>query len=437
MSQTIAKGDSFDRSLPQSQLSPPLRLADPWPRVRAGTPAIAQDGTAVPGAGEEGETGVIYAMTNSPARNEVVAYTRDADGTLSPMGHFDTAGLGSGSFENSDTALIVASAEGQSSPVDLGGGADFVIAVNGGSDSISVFQISDDGLELVETEPSGGERPTSVTVHGGRLYVLNSGGDAPGVGFCFGGNPRINGFTIDDAGTLEPIADSARELSGGPDSGCAQVSFNPAGDVLIASQITENTITTFPVNEDGTLDEAVENEPTGSGPFGYTFDGEGRLLVTENFQAAPGKGTVASYQIGEGGVLEPIGESLALGESDPCWIVTTPDGDFAFSTSFGPLPSLTLEDETLRRGTIQSYRIGEDGSLELLDAQAAQVGVGAADITIAGDGRFLYALNSIEGTITGFEIGESGDLAMVTSVGGLPANAFGPLSIGLAALDNE
>ncbi len=45
--------------------------------------------------------------------------------------------------------------------------------------------------------------------------------------------------------------------------------------------------------------------------------------------------------------------------------------------------------------------------------------------------------NSIEGTITGFEIGESGDLAMVTSVGGLPANAFGPLSISLAALDNE
>ncbi len=73
----------------------------------------------------------------------------------------------------------------------------------------------------------------------------------------------------------------------------------------------------------------------------------------------------------------------------------------------------------------------------MLDAQAAQVGVGGADNTIAGDGRFLYALNSIEGTITGFEIGESGDLAMVTSVGGLPANAFGPLSIGLAALDNE
>ena len=398
-----------------------------------GPRAFAQDDATPPGG--TSSTGTVYAMTNSPARNEVVAYARAEDGTLSPLGHFDTGGLGSGSFENSDTSLIVASADGQSSPVDLGGGADFVVAVNGGSDSVSVFGITDDGLELVETEPSGGERPTSVTVRGGRLYVLNSGGDAPGVGFCFGGNPRVNGFTIDKAGALEPIADSARELSGGPASGCAQVSFNPAGDVLIVSQITEDTITTFPVNEDGTLGEAVENEPTGSGPFGYAFDGGGRLLVTENFQAVPGEGPVASYEIGEDGTLAPIGESLALGESDPCWIVVTPDGDYAFSTSFGPLPSLTLEDETLRRGTIQSFRVGDDGALELLDAQAAQVGVGAADIALAGDGRFLYALNSIEGTITGFAVGESGTLTLVTSVGGLPANAFGPLSIGLAARD--
>ncbi len=59
-----------------------------------------------------------------------------------------------------------------------------------------------------------------------------------------------------------------------------------------------------------------------------------------------------------------------------------------------------------------------------------------ASIALAGDGQFLYALNSIEGTISGFAIGEDGALTLVTSVGGLPANAFGPLSIGLAARDN-
>ena len=71
----------------------------------------------------------------------------------------------------------------------------------------------------------------------------------------------------------------------------------------------------------------------------------------------------------------------------------------------------------------------------MLDAQAAQLGVGAADIALGGDGRFLYALNSVEGTVTGFRIGDDGGLTLVTAVGGLPTNPFGPLSIGLAARD--
>lgn len=395
-------------------------------------PTLAQDAAATPA---DAAAGTVYALTNSPARNEVLAYDRAEDGTLSPATHFDTDGLGSGAFENSDTMLIVASVEGQSSPVDLGGESDFVIAANAGSDEISVFRVVDAGLELVETEPSGGERPTSLTVRNGVLYVLNSAGDGGGASLCFGGNPRINGFRISEDGTLDPIPDSARELSGGPDSGCAQVSFNPAGDVLIVSQITANTLTTFPVGDDGTLGEPIENTPTGNGPFGYTFDAEGRLLVTENFQAAPEMASVASYSIGEDGALSPIGDSVTTGESDPCWILVTPDGQYAYVTNFGPSPLLDVASEALRRGTVSSFRVGSDGSLEMLEAQAAQLGVGAADIALAGDGQFLYALNSVEGTVTGFDIADDGSLTLVTTVGGLPTNPFGPFSAGLAARD--
>ena len=95
---------------------------------------LAQDSAAPP-------AGMVYAMTNSLSRNEIVAFARAADGTLLPAGHFDTEGLGSGAFENSNSALIVASANGQSSPVDLGGGNDLVLAVNAGSDTISVFRV--------------------------------------------------------------------------------------------------------------------------------------------------------------------------------------------------------------------------------------------------------------------------------------------------------
>lgn len=402
-----------------------------------GAPAVAQD-AASPPAASEGGTGTVYAMTNGLAGNEIVAYERAADGSLSAAGRFDTEGLGSGSFENSDTALVVASAEGQSSPVDLGGGDDLVLAVNAGSDSVSVFGVTDDGLELVETEPTGGERPTSLTVHGGLVYVLNSAGNGGGAGLCFGGAPSVTGFTIEGDGAMAPIANSTVELSGGADSGCAQVSFTPDGSMLVVSQITANTVTIFPVEEDGTLGEAVENEPVGNGPFGFTFDGEGRLLLTQNSQAAPGLGTVASYAIGDDGVMAAIGETVDTGETDPCWFVVTPDGRFGFVTNFGPSGLLAIDAEAGRRGTISSFRLGEDGALELMEAQAAQVGVGAADLAIGGEGRFLYALNSVEGSITGYAIGDEGELGLVAAVGGLPTNPVGPLPIamGLAARDN-
>ena len=59
-------------------------------------------------------------------------------------------------------------------------------------------------------------------------------------------------------------------------------------------------------------------------------------------------------------------------------------------------------------------------------------------MAISGDGRFLYALNSVAGTITGFAIGDDGSLSLVTAAGGLPTNAIGPLplNMGLAARDN-
>lgn len=106
-------------------------------------------------------------------------------------------------------------------------------------------------------------------------------------------------------------------------------------------------------------------------------------------------------------------------------------------TNFGPSGLLTLPSEDLRRGTVASFRVSADGALELLDPQAAQLGVGAADIALGGDGQFLYALNSVEGTVSGFEIGDDGSLTPINSVGELPTNPLSPLPIpmGLAARD--
>ena len=414
------------------------RLA--WPAVAltlllgaTGT-TFAQDAT--PETDTAASTGTAYALTNNFTRNEVLAYNRAKDGTLSPAGRFDTGGQGSGSYEASSNMLIVGSGDGQSSPIDLGGGDDLVYAANAGSDTISVFHVAADGLELVEQQNSGGERPTSLTLHDGLLYVLNSGGTQTGGGLCLAGLPSITGFTVAEDGALEPIPDSTRELSGGASSACAELSFNPAGDTLIVSQWIADRIDTFTVGEDGVAEGPIVNETSGFGPFGFSFDAEGRLLTSENFQQLEGESGVASYEIGSDGKLSPIGETVKYGETDPCWVVVSPDGKFAYVAAFGPSPIVKVEDEASRRGVISSFTIGDDGVLESLDPQAGDVGIGLSDIAMTDDGHFLYAINSFEGTIKGFAVGDDGSLTMVTAVGGLPLNPFAPLSSGLATRDN-
>ncbi len=398
-------------------------------------PAFAQS-DATPTAPAKA-VGTVYALTNNFTKNEVLAYNRAEDGSLSPSGRFDTGGLGSGSYEASTNMLIVGSVKGESSPVDLGGGNDLLFAANAGSDSISVFQASNDGLKLIDVQDSGGERPTSMTLKNGVLYVLNSGGTLTGAGLCLAGEPSITGFTVHADGKLDVIPNSTQKLSGGAASGCAEITFNPKGDVLLVSQWVADKIDTFTVGKDGVASKAIANETSGFGPFSLAFDAKGHLLTSVNDKQIEGKAGVASYDIGSDGTLTPIGDTVMYGETDPCWMVVSPDGKYAWVTAFGPSPIVKVDDEASRRGVVSSFSIGGDGVLAPLDPQAANIGIGASDIALAGNGHFLYAINSFAGTISGFSVGDNGSLTLVAAVAGLPINPFAPLSSGLATRENS
>jgi 6-phosphogluconolactonase (cycloisomerase 2 family) len=104
------------------------------------------------------------------------------------------------------------------------------------------------------------------------------------------------------------------------------------------------------------------------------------------------------------------------GQSDTCWVAITDDNRFAYTSSFG--------DD----GGISSYRVNPDGSLELLAAQAETVGAGSSDVALSGDSRYLYVKNSIQGTVTTFQIEKDGALTRLDS----DADGQGFGSIGLA-----
>ena len=116
----------------------------------------------------------IYVQTNDAERNEVVAFDRAADGKLTAIGHFDTGGRGSGTPHLASQSSVVVS-------------GDRVLVTNAGSDELSLFRVTADGLELAARVPSGGSHPTSVAVHGELVYVLNNG------------SPGIAGFSLDSA----------------------------------------------------------------------------------------------------------------------------------------------------------------------------------------------------------------------------------------------
>ena len=340
--------------------------------------------------------GVVFSMTNNTASNSITAFSRSTDGTLTKQSSTRTGGMGTGGPEDSANGLILANVDGETSPTNTKGAPKFLLALNGGSDSISVLRNDPSGLKLVDMEDSQGTRPISITINRGVAYVLNAGSF-----MCsgIGDQPSISGFTFDADGQLTPIPGSTRPLSGIPNSGCTQVSFDKTGNVVIVDEQQADVITTYTRRADGTLSAPMPQQTTGNGPFGLTLTQRNQLLTTENFGAAPGQGALASYAIDERtGTLTGLSPSVRNGQSDTCWVAITDDNRFAFTSSFG--------DD----GGISSYRVQPDGGLVLLNSQAATVGGGSSDVALSGDSRYLYVKNSVQGTVTSFRIENDGAL---------------------------
>ena len=426
---------------------------DPFPIARASAGATLAAGAlaltalmpqmAAARAGQDLRDGAVFAMSNAREGNVVVAYYRSDDGTLREAGRFETGGSGSGSFEDTAHALVLATAEGEIAPNNLvepdGSTEQYLLVTNAGSNSISVMAVEANGLALVDVQDSNGEKPVSVTVNDGLVYVLNSGetddrlfDDAGEVipNCTTGFLPAVTGFRMDVGGNLEPIADSTRQLSGESMSGCAQVSFDPSGELLVVTERLaqpavlnqqtsekerlddEGVIVTFDVADDGLPGGGQLHDATGQGPFGFTFTKSGALLTTEQFDG-PGpigieRGAVASYvrnRDGMAGMATLIDGSMDGMQSsllrsspsegnlgtDTCWIVASDNERVGFASSFfrdGRISAYVLD----HLGVVKIQRIIASGPDRFND----NVAMGASDLALSRDSTYLYQLNSIQ-----------------------------------------
>lgn len=323
----------------------------------------------------------VFVQTNDAAANEVVAFRRSDEGRLVEIGRYSTGGAGSG----------VPHLKSQGSVVVTG---KTLLVANAGSDDVSAFAVMEDGLELRGRLPSGGTAPTSIAVRGDLIFVLNSGGE-----------PNLTGFQLGARG-LEPLT-VARAL---PGTDPAQAGFTPDGTALLVTDRANDSILELAVSADD-LGEPVVHASSGKTPYGFDFAPDGTLVVTEAAGAQVGEASVSSYARG----VEPVSRAVRNTRSEVCWAAVTGDGRFAFVTNFGD-------------GTVSSYRIGGDGTLELLDAVAASTNLGSPGIrdeALTPDGRFLYAIDTDARRIFGWAVNEDGSLAPVEDTDGLPLTAAG------------
>jgi 6-phosphogluconolactonase (cycloisomerase 2 family) len=336
-----------------------------------------------------GVGGAVFALTDSTGGNAVVAYQRASNGTLTPAGTYPTHGYGgilTGSVVDhtaSQGALAYDEANG------------LLIAVNPGSNTISVFRVYGDQLALSQVLPSGGDFPVSVTVHGDYAYVLNA----------YGGG-TLYGYQIAGGG-LEPIPGSFRALGLGTTatsqftSTPGQVAFTPDGtQLLVTTKASGNDVDVFSVGPDGRLSwSPAVNALPGDEPFDVAFDRAGHVVLAE-----AGPNAVATFTLSQGGVLAQLAVADTK-QAATCWVVRA--GRYFYASNAGS-------------GSVSGYTVGWSGALTALGNTTTDAGT--VDAAAAAHGRFLYVRASGTdaadgaGLVDEFAVGAGGALTPLGSV---------------------
>jgi 6-phosphogluconolactonase len=354
--------------------------------------------------GAEGSLGQVYVNDNTAGTNTIAAFSRDANGALTPLAGspFAAGGAGTGTIVGSQGALQVT------------GDGRYLLAVDAGSNQISVLRVgADGGLRPVDGSPfsSGGIEPVSIAVHKSLVYVANEGNKTTG------GN--YTGFNLDGEGRLTPLEDSTVTLPVTANPG--DVLFNSTGRNLIGIEVgttDPNTflIDSFVVGRGGRLTPAGGSpfHAEAAGPFGSEFSPANPAhLYVSNAHGGAGAGFVSAFHVSRAGSLSSIGASpFPDGQTAPCWVEISHDGRYLFTVNTGST-------------NISSYKIQENGSLALLGTTAFASGKGIRpfDARLDPSGRDLYVVDAALNAVSAFAVSGGSLTELPSSPFALPAGA--------------
>ena len=342
--------------------------------------AIAAAIPAQAAGGSDDSSGrAIFVQTNDPGANSIAAYHRNADGSLTLAASYATGGQGGRETGAGSDPLA---SQGSLRLIHEAG---LLLAVNAGSNTISVFHVSGDRLELTQVLSSGGPFPTAFAVHDNLVYVLDAGGQ----GF-------VSGYRI--AGDrLHPIEGSTRTLLLANAtvpfflSSPAEAGFTPDGEHLIVTTKTHNTVDVFSAGPDGRLSATPVKNAASPVPFAFVFDRAGRMIL--NFA---GSSSLETFTVNSDNTITPVSAPVSDAQAALCWVASARGYEYTSNTG---------------SGTVSQFRVNADGTVVLVTAMAASGIEGATDSVASG--QFLYVQSGMLSTVHVFSIGAGGSLTPV------------------------
>eukprot|EP00178_Gracilaria_changii_P019332 TRINITY_DN56100_c0_g1_i1.p1 TRINITY_DN56100_c0_g1~~TRINITY_DN56100_c0_g1_i1.p1 ORF type:complete len:434 (+),score=59.71 TRINITY_DN56100_c0_g1_i1:184-1485(+) len=380
--------------------------------------------------------GGVYAMSNNVEENTLVVYARRANGTLELL----------------DPAIKTG---GKGAILNLGGGADplfsafsvvmtpdfrFVMAVNAGSSSVSVFRVLPNfSLRLVHVQPIEGFGPNSIAITGNLVYVTSTDADGE-FEDVFSQKGALSGFRLSATGKLEPIPDSRRLLTFRPSA----IKFSPDRRSLVVSDLFSSVnalatgslseIVVFSVSSSGLLSEdpvsgatstelnnaegrnlpsAIGFEIVESRGIQYVVVPEVRSLAgPDGMEALDQTSSVSTWRLDRDGNLFavqldlPVGSSVTSGQVDSCWI--------EFSAS---LRNFWVANTPSDSVSVFSF----DSGTSAVEEEVGASGPSPVDLWRSRDGRFLYQL--FGGSVGVFEVarrGQGGGLIQIQTPMNVP-----------------
>jgi 6-phosphogluconolactonase (cycloisomerase 2 family) len=284
---------------------------------------------------------VLYLQTNNfnGNQNAVLAYRMDGAGNLTQItgSPFMTNGSGVG-----NPAQILGPSD---SDYELRRSSDgnYLLAVNSGSNTISVFDIADDGtLSQVSGSPfpSGGETPVSIDVRGNYVFVVNKSQNPVNPTTSA---PNYSVFTINGAGQLAAVTNGKFETTPGSSPANGLVSRN--GDFLFGTDFLGfmlpspvGTLRSFDIGSSGTL-TAVAGTPYML-PQGAMPPDNGALGLWEHptadilYVGIPVQGKVGVFNINQATGELTLQTTVAAGKA-ACWIRTNGSGNRMYVLNSG------------------------------------------------------------------------------------------------------